>query len=65
MMYVVFMKNFNSPIATTLWLLDSFRARGPKNVSFLILDTMSVEFMKNFHLTDSNQVMAVKLISAS
>ena len=34
-------------------------------LDFYHLDMMYVEFMKNFHLANSSELMAVRLISAS
>ena len=48
-----------------LLLLDSFRPHIPKTLDSHFLDRMYVESMKNFHLADWNEVMAVRLISAS
>ena len=45
--------------------LDSFRPLDPKTFDSYILDMMYVEFMKNFLLADSSELMAVRLISAS
>ena len=36
-----------------------------KKFHFYFVDMVYVEFMKNFHLADWNEVMAVRLISAS
>ena len=47
------------------WLLDSFRPVEPKTFDSYFLDMMYVDFMKNFLLADSSELMAVKLISAS
>ena len=58
-------KIFFLPIRTSQWLLDSFRPPEPKTFDSYFLDTMYVEFMKNFSLGDSSELMAVKLISAS
>ena len=54
-----------SPIRASWWLLDSFWPPEPKNVWFYFLDMIYVEFMKNFLLADSSELMVVKLISAS
>ena len=64
-MYVEFMKNIFLLIRANWWVLDSFRRPEPKNVWFLLLDMMYVEFMKNFLLADSSEVMGFRLISAS
>ena len=47
------------------WLLDSFRPVEPNTFDSYFLDMMYVDFMKNFLLADSSELMAVKLISAS
>ena len=52
-------------IRASWWLLDSFLPPQPKNVDSYFLDMMYVEFMKNFPLADSSELMAVRLISAS
>ena len=64
-MCVLFMKNFLSPIRATWWVLDSFRLPDPKTFVSYFLDMMYVEFMKNFLLADSSELLAVWLISAS
>ena len=58
-------KIFFLPIRTSQWLLDSFRFPEPKTFDSYFLDTIYVEFMKNFSLGDSSELMAVKLISSS
>ena len=60
------MKNFLilvfSPIkASWWWLLDSFRPPEPKTFDSYFLDMMYVEFMKNFLLPDSSELLAVRL----
>ena len=56
---------FFSPIRASWWLLDSFLHPEPKvSVSYFV-DMMYVEFMKNFLLADSSELMAVTLIFAS
>ena len=37
----------------------------PKTFDSYFLDMMYVEFMKNFHLGDSSELLTVRLISAS
>ena len=58
-------KIFFSPIRANFWLLDSFRPPEPKNVDSYFLHKVYVECMKNFFLTDSSELMVVRLISAS
>ena len=58
-------KIFFSPIRANFWLLDSFRPPEPKNVDSYFLHKVYVEWMKNFLLADSNELMVVRLISAS
>ena len=58
-------KIFFSLIRASYWLLDSFRSPEPKNFHSYFLDMMYVEFMKNFPLPDSSELMAVRVISAS
>ena len=58
-------KIFFLPNRTSQWLLDSFRPPEPKTFDSYFLDTMYVEFMKNFSLGDSSELMAARLISAS
>ena len=65
MMYVDFMKIFFSPIRASWLLLESFRPPELKTFDSYFLDMMYVEFMKNFSLTDSSELMAVRLISAT
>ena len=65
MMYVDFMKIFFSPIRASWLLLESFRPPEPKTFDSYLLDMMYVEFMKNFSLTDTSELMAVWLISAT
>ena len=47
------------------WLLDSFWPLSPKTLDSYFLDMMYVEFMKNYLLADSNELLAVRLILAS
>ena len=42
-----------------------FSLLSPKTFDSYILDMMYVEFMKNFLLADSSELLAVKLILAS
>ena len=65
MMYVAFMKNFFSPIRANWWALELFRPSEPKTFDSHFLDMMYVEFMKNFFLSDSSELMGVRVISAS
>ena len=65
MMYVEFMKIFYSPIRAMWWLLDSFWILSPKTSDSYFLRMMFVEFMKNFFLADSSELMAVRLTFAS
>ena len=64
-MYVEFMKIFFSPIRSSWWLLDSFWHPEPKTIDSYFVDMKYVEFMKNFLLADSSDLMAVRLILAS
>ena len=48
-----------------IWLLDSFWHPEPKRSDSFFVDMIYVEFMKNFLLADSCELMAVRLISAS
>ena len=63
MMYVDSWKIFFSPIRASWWLLDWHPE--PKNKWCYFVDMMYVEFMKNFLLADSCELMAVRLFSAS
>ena len=58
-------KIFFLPIRTSQWLLDSFRPPERKAFDFYFLDMMYVDFMKNFLLVDSSELLVVRLISAS
>ena len=71
-------KTIFSPISASWWLLDWFRPPelisaswahfgllSRKTFDSCILDMLYVEFMKNFLLADSSELMAVRLISAS
>ena len=49
----------------TYHVLESFRPTEPKNVWFHFLDMMYVEFIKNFFLADSRELMGVRVISVS
>ena len=55
---------FFSPISASYWLLDSFRPPEPKTFDSYFLDMMYGEFMKNFTLADSTELLAVRLIFA-
>ena len=57
-------KVFFTPIRASWWLLDSFRPAEPKNVWFL-LSRHDVPRVSINSLLDSNELMAVRLISAS
>ena len=57
-------KIFFSPIRASWLLLDSFRPLEPKTFDSYFLDIMCVEFMKNFLLLDSSELLAVRLILA-
>ena len=65
MMYVDFMKIFFSPILARYRLFESFRPSESKNVDSYFLDMMYVEFMKNFLLVDSFELLAVRVIWVS
>ena len=56
---------FLSPIRASWWLLDSFRPPEQNTFDSYFLDMMYVELLKNFLLADSNELMTVRLISAS
>ena len=56
---------FFSPIRANCWLLDSFRPPEPKNDDSFFLHKVCIECMKNFLLADSNELIFVRLISAS
>ena len=47
------------------WVLDSFWPPEPKTFDSYFLDKMYVEFMKNFFLAESSELLGVRLISAS
>ena len=57
-------KIFFSPIRVSYWLLDSFPPPEPKTFDSYFLDMMYVNFMKNLLLTDSSELMVVRLILA-
>ena len=59
------LKFFFSPIQTNWYVLESFRPPEHKNVYSHFLDMMYVEFINNFFLADSSQLMGVRVISAS
>ena len=58
-------KIFFSPIRASWRLLDSFRLPKPKTFDSYFFDMMYVELMKNVHLADSSELLAVRLISTS
>ena len=58
-------KIFFSPIRANWWLLDSFFILSPKASDYYFVDMMYVDFMKNFLLADSSELMAIRLILAS
>ena len=58
-------KNFYSPIRASYWLQDSFWPYEPKNVWFLLSRHDVRRVHKNFLLSDSSELMAVRLMSAS
>ena len=64
-MSVEFMKNIFSPILASWCVLDSFRPPGPKTFDSYFTDIMYVEFMRNFFVDDSSELMGVRLIFAS
>ena len=47
------------------WVLESFRPGETKNVYSHFLNMMYVEFIKNFFLEASRELMGVRVISAS
>ena len=55
-------KIFFSPIRGSWRLLDSFCYPDPKTSDSYFVDMMYVEFMKNFLLADSSELIAVGLI---
>ena len=64
MMYLEFMKSFIWPIRANWWVLESFPPTEPKTFDSHFLDMMYVEFIKNFFLADSRELMGVREISA-
>ena len=58
-------KIFFSPIRASWWLLDSFWHPGPRNKCSYCVNMMYVEFLKNFLLAHSSDLIAVRLILAS
>ena len=58
-------KIFFLPIRVSWWLLDSFWHPEPKTSDSYFVDMMYVEFMKNYLLADSSELIAVTLIFAS
>ena len=67
MMYVdVWWKIYFSPIRASWWLLDSLRLpEAKKRLIPTFLTWCNVQLMKNFLLTHSRELMALRLISAS
>ena len=65
MMYVVFKKNFFSPIRAKWWVLESFRPPEPKNVWLLHSRHDVRRVREKFFLADSSELMSVRVISAS
>ena len=65
MMYVLFMKNFFSPIRANWWVLKSFRPRVPKNIWLLHSRHDVRRVHEKFFLADSSELMGVRVISAS
>ena len=57
------LKIFLSPIRGSWWVLESFGLLGPKTFDSSFLDMMYVEFMKNYFLADSHELMGVRVIS--
>ena len=51
-----------APIRASWWLLESFRSPEPKNVWFLFQDMMYLGLMKNFRLSDSSELLAIRLV---
>ena len=58
-------KIFHPPIRASWCHLDSFGLLNQKTFDSYFLDMMYVEFIKNFTLADSTELLAVRLISAS
>ena len=65
MVYVEFMKAFILRFGRAIGCETHFGLMSPKTFDFYFLDMMYVEFINNFLLSDSSQLMAVRLISAS
>ena len=65
MMYVEFMKKFFLADSSELLVLDSFRPPKPKDVWFLLSRHHVRRVHEKYLLADSNQLMRVRLISAS
>ena len=63
--YVPFMKNFFRRFDQTDRRLSHFGLLSPKTFDSHFLDMIYVEFMKNFFLADSSELMGVRVISAS
>ena len=51
-----------SPIRASWWLLESFRQPDPKTFDSYFRDMMYVGFMKNFLLSDSSELLAMRLV---
>ena len=58
------MKNFFSPIRASDGCYSHFGLLSPKTFDFYFVDMMYIEFMKNFLLAGSNQLLAVRLVLA-
>ena len=58
-------ENFFRPIRANWWVLDSFRPREPKNVSFLLSRHHVRPVHEKFSFADSSDLMGIRLISAS
>ena len=58
-------KMFLWPIRASYWLLYSFWLPDQKTFDSYFLDMMYVEFIKNFLLSDSTELLAVRLILTS
>ena len=55
-------KILNSPIRASWWLRESFRHPEPKNVWFLLSRHDVRRVMKNFRLSDSSELLAIRLV---
>ena len=65
MMYVESWKIFFSPIRASGWQLESFWPPEPKTFDSYFLDMMYVEFIENFLVSDSRELLGVILILES